>query len=854
MNASQSISRSGTVIRVALLFLATLLCRDAWCGTPWPTTEFRVDFSTRAETSSTGEINQPVLPDRDRASAPPAGADRDVLDIFGNRARAYGVLAMYFERSLNDAAEFLEAEGYEPPSLPLYRDENGGTFYRINVFDFTRAPGNLEEDDGVYYIGNRNCSDPNISRASWFAVNADYFVPLDSEKEVYLYFVLAHELVHAVQANYPATNAALNGCKGKTRDYYNVIEGTADALAFYLARRHWPEYYRKFRLESSSSGPDGEEIEFLSFNGGDGFVDTDLLGLRGYVQPFLDLSAASVVDRPMAEYKTSSFWFNVTDRYGFGFVDHLLRQPLGYGDQKSLFEWLDGALKSWKPNLDGLYTVFPHFVAEFASQAGSRIPLNGFSGYGPGREIQLGTGNIGGQVPGNDDEWRLFWIQRILGRCHTVELTAGGAQVVQLKLPLRQVSAACLDISWQGFNDNFELYLEAEHASLRLIDQVNIGLIYQRWNGKELYCYNEVHPHYSEPLWTCMHEKPFLTSGSQPLTYTKRWSETGILFNGDGHRLVAISNVARNAEDTRAFTDRDPLVVRVGIAESQARDGKLYDPPFSAFKGSPGMGMVRFDAESKYGITKAPTPAVMLLNFGLPVKGSEEQYGLSWLGELPALGYRGPFKGTITAPQKRGAPSVVSSMICKRHHNGEIGRVLRFDRDHLWIDIDADLCELKVPPPANGDFPVVDHVRASLRLPFGWQYDPASAPADIVTPGMQVFIDRYNKRLPTVLSGAWPTPAGASNPGSDGANNPAAPGGSQTGAEDDAGGSGSGSVLHSNHCTCSCEELAAFDEQAETAKKNGDNDAAMSLATEMMACTSQCQREYMLCRAGLSEE
>jgi hypothetical protein len=780
---------------------------------------------------------------------PPAGEDDDALDIFDNRALAYDVLTMYFERSLAEVAEALQAAGFEPPKLPLFRDDSGIVYYKVNVFDFSQI-NSLTQDLGVYHSGT-TCNDAGISITTWFGVTAKKFTPLTPSYETLLYVVLAHELVHAIQANYPASNEALNSCDANTLDYKNVTEGTANAIAFQLAARKWSKYYLKYQWQTTI-GDSGLEVWHI--NADTGSLDKNLVGLRSYNRPFLDLSEASASERRLAAYNTASFWFNVTDRYGIGFVDHLLRQPLAHGDFPSLLEWLDDALRSYRSNLDGLYTVFPHFVTEFASQAGSRFPFEEFGNYSPGRELSRdadGEGELKSPMPSGDDEWRRAWIEQILGACQEVVLRPGDSIAGEARFALDRLSATCLDIRWQGFNDNFELYLEAEHSSLRLIDQVNIGLIYQRWNGKELYCYDEVHPHYSEPLWTCMHEKPFLTSGSQPLTYTKRWSETGILFNGEGHRLVAISNVARNAEDTRAFTDRDPLVVRIGIAESQARDGKYYDPPFSAFKGSPGMGMTRFDAESKYGITKAPTPEAMLLNFGLPVKGSKEQYGLSWLGELPALGYRGLFKGTITAPQKRGAPSVVSSMICKRHHNGEIGRVLRFDRDHLWIDIDADLCELKVPPPSNGDFPVVDHVRASLRLPFGWQYDPASAPADIVTPGMQVFIDRYNKRLPMVLSGAWQNPVGASNPGPDGASSPAAPGGSQTGAVGGASGSGSGSLHHGATCTCSCEELAAFDEHAGTAKKSADNDAAMSLATEMMACTSQCQREYMLCRAGL---
>jgi hypothetical protein len=60
-------------------------------------------------------------------------------------------------------------------------------------------------------------------------------------------------------------------------------------------------------------------------------------------------------------------------------------------------------------------------------------------------------------------------------------------------------------------------------------------------------------------------------------------------------------------------------------------------------------------------------------------------------------------------------------------------------------------------------------------------------------------------------------------------------------------------VLGGKPCTCSCEELAAFDEAAEAAKAAGDDDATMALANEMMACMAQCQRPYMLCRAGLSD-
>jgi hypothetical protein len=854
MAVTASIRRPRVLRMTAAWLVAAGLCANAGAATPWPTTAFKVDFAPAPARSTPGQAAPPVLPDPNRATAPPAAPDQDALDVFGKRQVAYDALAMFFERSLADAAQALQAAGYEPPNLPLFRDQAGQTYYKVQLVDSSRAPA-LAGALGVYHSATA-CGDPGISAGNWFGIDAEDFVPLSSSRESFLYAVLAHELVHAIQASYPASNDALNGCHANTDDYKAVSEGTAEALSYLLARRHWAKYYLEYHRTTTSTSSAGETLEIARFNGPTGYLDETLVGLRHYDRPFLDLSTTTAAERRMAAYTTSSFWFNLMDRYGIGFVDHLLRRPLRHGDFPSLAEWLDGALRAWTPALDGLYIVFPHFAAEFASQAGSRFPLEELPDYGPGQVLEfdpVSGAQAPGRLPAGNEEWLQGWIHRVLGVCQKVVLTPGSTGAGEVRFALQRLSAACLDIRWEGFTDTFEIHLEAEHASLQLIDQVNIGLIYQRVNDETLHCYDAVQPHYAEPLWTCSHEKPFLTNGARPLTYTKRWSEPDMRFSGEGRRFIAVSNVARDARRTRPFPQDDPLVLRVGIARSEARDGRTYNPPFSPFKGMPAMGMSGFDAQAQYGITTAPTPAPMLLTFALPIAGSEGEYSVSWMGEPPALGYQGPFTGTVTAPQQPGAQSMVASMLCRKHNDGVIGRVLRFDRDQLLVDIDAELCEMSMPPPADGNFPVVDRVRARLRLPFGWQYDPATAPADIVTPGMEVFIDRHTRKVPMVLSGTWGSPGQGSGPGAPGGS-AGASGSGGTGGSGGAGGGAAGtSVLGGKPCTCSCEELAAFDEAAEAAKAAGDDDATMALANEMMACMAQCQRPYMLCRAGLSD-
>ena len=346
-----------------------------------------------------------------------------------------------------------------------------------------------------------------------------------------------------------------------------------------------------------------------------------------------------------------------------------------------------------------------------------------------------------------------------------------------------------------------------------------------------------------------MHEKPFIKSGPQNLRYIKKWTESGIGFTGSGRRIMTVSNVAKDAEKTLPIRKKDQVKLRVGIVEAKGKDGRQYDPPNSVTKGIPGM--LTMSPENLYGITKLPAPAGMRLTFSVAEKGSELGYAATWMGEPPSLGYKGPYKGVLSGPGAGGR--MLMSSLCPRHSDSVIGQITRFDRDHLWIEIDADLCEMTMPPRLDGRYPKVDHFKASLRFPFGWRYSAESSPVDIVTPGIQIFIDHHAKRLPMVLSGTWQNPSPAPGSGTTtttsgpGSANPGGPSGAAPGSS----GSSSGSALDS--CACSCEELADFDSRAEEAKKVGDNDATMAFAGQMMACVGQCQREYMICRMEADE-
>ena len=823
----------------AILVLLPAVSSDVQAATPWPTTRFKVDFAKAGDATAPGQATAPVITEPGRKPSVRDPEKGETEENRQHRIASHAVLALYFEESLQDAAEALMAAGFEPPGLPLYSD-GSGTYYKVYVYDFPKkkGAGDADADDfGVYHSGTE-CGDRGISTKSWFAVDAGNFVPLTPSAEAFLYIVLAHELVHTIQESYGATSQALFGCSGHTEDEENVSEGSADAVAYKLASRHWPEYYQVFSGESTH-GEKGE-LTVRRFNGETGLVDPELLGHRSYETPFLDKSAFRGVDLDDGTYQTSSFWYNVIDRFGIRFIDHLYRQPLRYGDYPSLVRWLDDALESYLPGTSGLYIIFPHFITEFSSHVGSRIPGEHFGIFAK-EALLVHTTDPGRELKPYRDA-RKWWIRNILGECEYRELNAFGATEATISIELDRLSAGCIEISWEGFDENFELDFELESSDLGLADQLHFGLVYEENREEEKFCYDWVRTDYDESLKTCLHEKPFIKSGPQQLNYIKEWAEVGMRFTGTGRRIIAISNVAKRAGKTRPVKKDDGVKLRVGIIRARGEDGREYDPPNA---GPGGTGSVSAGPETLYGITRHPTSASTRLSFSIPVKDSDLAYGAQWAGEAPPLGFTGPYRGTVS--KSSSGKRAIGSSFCRRHADGVVGQVTRFDRDHLRVDIEADLCEMTIPPPANGHFPKVDELKVSLQMPFGWRYSAGNAPVDIVTPGMQVYIDRHSKRLPMVLSGEW------QNPGSTVTGQPTSqsPGGSGTGQGPAAGSSGTSSTV--SDCNCSCEEYRELTAAGEAAGRGEGDEITNKLVGRMMSCVTQCQTEYMICQLDMDE-
>ena len=846
-----------------VLVIQPVASDDLLAGTAWPTTRFKVEFSIPGD--SRGHARDPgqVINDPDRKHAP--GFVRSEADEMANqdwdgreKTRkdhnfSYDVLALFFESSLNEIAEALQQYGFEPPSLPLFHF-NGETYYKVTVYDLPERKAKKREF-GIYSDGKMYCNDPGVSRSAFIGIDSRKFMPLTSSDEALLYLVLAHELFHAIQESYTATFNALNSCMSETKDYKNVTEGFANGVAFKVLMKRWPKYYLEFRSETRYEALDGtnknkaeDSITVWKFDSGTGHISPNLVGWRTYQVPFLDLSAAISDEGSQAPYLTASFWFNLIDRYDVRIIDHLLRQPLRYGDSPSILRWLNDGLGSYEEDIGGLYIAFPHFVTEFASQAGSRFPWDEFGAFGKddsiGRTVydRKGKSRATYRSTGTRQQIQNGWVNKILGECNEMKLVAGQSESDELLIEMNRVSAGCIDLSWQGFEQNFELHFELESSDLGLLEQVHFGLVYEENETQEQFCYNWVRPDYSQPLKTCLHEKPFVKNGPQQLNYIKDWREDGIRFTGTGRRLIAFSNVAEIAEKTRSIKKKDGVKLRVGIIRAHGEDGRQYDPPSM---GPTGAGSVTAGPETLYGITRYPTSASSRLSFYIPVKDSDLAYGVQWTGEAPSLGYTGPYRGTVS--KSSSGKRAIGSSFCRRHADGVVGQVTRFDRDHLWVDIEADLCEMTIPPPANGHFPKVDELKVSLQMPYGWRYSAENAPVDIVTPGMQVYIDRHSKRLPMVLSGEWKN-RGSTVTGQPTSHSPSRSGTGQAPA------AGSGETPSTvTDCNCSCEEYKELAEAGEAVGRGEGDEITNKLAGRMMNCVSQCQTEYMICQLDMDE-
>jgi hypothetical protein len=827
-----------------IIGLTLLAINSVMAGDGWETTEFRIEFHESIDRENYPETKKSIsegIAQRERIRRAALEAEeelryktpdnKDELLAEGSTLEAQAILATFFEDSLREIAEILKNDGFLGPSLKLHLVD-GSQVFKINVFDFSNSP--IKYSPTASGLIESFCSEGAIP---WLAVNAKQYVPLTPELEANLYDTLAHELFHLIQHNYDREFQSLRWCENNKGPPNVFLEGSATAVAHEITQRRFPQFYKsKSRTEhilTSDSGAtsSNQKVE-IDVSG----IDSRKLGARRYSINFLDPS--SIKDekqRANNAYLSSSFWRLLIERFGIRTLDHLMRQNLRSTDLAGVTRWLDEGLKSYNEETRGLFTVYPHFISDFSSYPGSRIPAEDF--YYSSDQTVLADQEDGQGLRARN-EVLPAWMGVLMDGCEKVELNASENTEALFFISLDRISAKCLDLSWDDFEAPFDLRLEAEHDNPRIVDQLHLGLAYEKAQDREKHCHTFVKADYSEPLRTCMHEKPFIKEGPGNQGFIKDWGEVGVGLNGSGRRMYVITNVAKRAEKTLDITEDDPAMFRIGIIDATGKDGREYEPPNA---GPTGTAAALTGPEALYGITRHPTGVSTRLSFSIPVKDSDLAYGAHWMGEPLPLGYAGPYRGAVSRPSSGNR--AISSTFCPRHSNGVVGQIARFDRDHLWVDIDADLCEMTIPPPADGHFPKVDELKVSLRIPFGWRNSAENAAVDIVTPGMQIFIDRHAKRLPMILSGTWHNPGAASGMNQAGQGTSGSPGtAASSGAPGESGMSTGGAV-----CDCSCEAYSNMNERAEAVSATGDQDAIMKLSGQMMTCSSQCQQPYLIC-------
>ncbi len=764
----------------------------------------------------------------------------------------------FIEESLSQIAKYYESEGLIAPKLPV-RTIDGVKKYVVYVYDYHWSPKAESHDsvsaEGIYY--------PNICRRinalgfdpfpAYLTMSDDDFmkyqlgeVPGETVREIYN--IAAHELFHAVQFAYDEAYSSILRCEGGERAGGDaVIEGTATAAAVLATLQEYPGYLSE-QVFSQTDQTRSKDIGVFPYG----------------IEAVLEANMGTLA----SPYLTSSFWRYLTDRFGgLRVFDTLFRTRLRAATLEARYDWLDRSVKSISAqaaqdyevsaatapddssqaaNRGGspLYTVFPEFAAEFGSYVVSR--------YG-----------------GDHYDWlhAVFRPRTLDGNCRKVEVTDennGYAEVlVDFEDPLFANSITCIDLRWRGLPEPSSIEVEAIHKRSEVLDQLHLGIAYLLTNDTADWCYEalmaevemgRIERHQGD----CSYGKVFPGSYSANL-FVKRWGfgwQAGRQprYRGGGHffsralgsggrATLTLTNMSPKPFQTDHIPTKadpdEPLILRFSRHATDSNDGRRFQPvDFPDMTGSlsgPSMGGDRY---SGYGVDPDATrlPGGGLASFGLREVGqSNTTFSVTLVGDGGPLqfGETGPVHGNVVG-KVSGLTAPMSGFCAQGGQRPPIGRVEKSDEEQLRITIDTDLCRRD-----GGGVTVVDHVAGEVILPFGRRYFPSTAPVDVITPGLEIYIDEYYKDL---AAAGVPVPdsflgGGPVVPGDDGGPSEAAsPPGTKPSGGELTGGQAA--------CECSCEEFEKLQEFGE-ALDAGDADVA---DIQVLAqCTNTCMPQYMRC-------
>ena len=651
-------------------------------------------------------------------------------------------------------------------------------------------PGTAGLTDAVGQYLSASCDQSQRFKEDWLAIDD---LPPNND----LYHVVAHELFHGIQAQYPFARTA-SGAKNCYMKRW-VDEGMADAAGFFLLER--------------------------KLSGGVPKNDPDFYGMRPYDIPLYEHPAweeAPFLKRfgfPNTKdgksdanenfsYRTSSFWRFLMDRWGnyldeydLGRFDALSypfmkrtgpekNPPTSYPAHKRWMKWVvEGTNKYWAYNF---FHMYPEFLTEFAAWPGTKYP-----NQKPDTWLKDAFGGCDHPTRKSAKPKPVILSSKNTSDTIRLEPVIDGIMGIQPKA-LYPLAGRCIQVTVKPKKEiPFKLEITVETKKPEEADQLVLGFAREEQGNKpphdDCYTHARREGYAKHDSISCLYfARTLEVSTPKGIRYQRTFrvaprefqqsipvTLTFILVNVDPEdpgNTIGMQNLDVTVS-LRMFDGKTQKWTRFDLPESFKLD-QLPDPTIPRRQALYGIRK-KSAVSTGYSMGLTPIQVTALDDVGK----KKETYAISPMEPI-AFGQTGPFKAMVmeggTVGMPTGTIGAIGSQFCAPDSQpGNIGTIKRSDDEILEISIDTPLCELSLANFAacEDGCPVVDHFQGKLSLPFGWRYFAENKVEDLVTPGVLLDIDRYHHEV-------FGTPLqGLSGGGSDGSS------GSGTG---DGGGSGGG--------------------------------------------------------------
>ena len=402
--------------------LSTVFCLLAYAGffastshaAPWQVTKFEAHGG--APYDALGWRTAEYFTESDALSA---SAIKEIEDFLGETAELYASLGFADPVAKNALDSAITGQ-------------DGTQVIRVYVYPYEGAPLG-------WYTSGDACSQPATRR---MALNINTLAVMDQGKLTDMaYQTLAHELFHAVQK----ASASNKGCG------FNqwISEGTADAVAYYAARK-----LRNIKFEKELASIQAIKV----------------YGARPYSDPLNTLDPKDLSHG----YMTSSFWRYLAEvsyasrRAGnppgaapaeedYRYLADLLNTPY-QGQPDNVTDelgWLSDWISRYPQIPANLATVYAGFVTTFAEHVNTRIAHLNF-------------------IP-NRMDWEPRWLARVFGECPFIGLV-GDFTAQEHTVRLSKNAAGCFYMTLHPRSTQPDIQIEVTGTDLDALKQLRIGM------------------------------------------------------------------------------------------------------------------------------------------------------------------------------------------------------------------------------------------------------------------------------------------------------------------------------------------------------------------------------------------